>query len=705
MLASICIAFLLIVGVGVLFYADSSRAVAQSNRPNIVIITSDDQDVDSLPVMRRLLSYPQGSWVNFNNAFSGNSVCTPSRATLLTGQYSHTNGVLGNNWGAEFNDYNALPVWLYDAGYRTAVIGKYLHEHMEDPPGWDEFIITEESVDAHTDLGVDFINAGDGPFFLWLAYRQPHVPAIPPDRYLNTDVYVAPDRPNFNEADVSDKSAHIRSRPLLGATRIAEIRAERIASQRSLLAIDDGIQTIIDTLAAAGELDNTLIIFQADNGFQWGSRRDFGKLCPYEECSRVALFIRYPGLGSNRIENHYVSDVDLASTILDYVDVAPGLPQDGDSLIPLIVNPATPWSDAVLIERPPGNVGYYAIRVPGWTYIEYHTGEKELYDMVADPYQLENKAGRAGYANIQNQLKNQLAALKEGDEPPPTTSTPTPTTTTTPTPTPTPTATPTSPAPAPYETIYVSSSAAVTIGGTNYADEDIMAYDADSGAWSLLFDGSDVGLGAVDVDAFQLRDNGTLLLSLDAPLTLAGAGAVDDSDVLLFTPTSLGPTTAGAWAMYIDGSDVGLTTTAENVDAIGLPGGGDLVLSVNGKAVVNGLTALDEGLLRFSPSQTGDNTQGSWSLYFDGSDVGLKKATEDVTGVTIDQASGRLYLTTLGNFAVTGLTGRRGDVFTCTPAALGATTQCTFGPGFVWRSNQAAGSYIALDGLDVDLLE
>lgn len=699
MLASICLALLLILGVGLLLYTSSGRATAQANRPNIVIITSDDQDIDSLPVMRHMLSYPRGSWVNFSNAFSGNSVCTPSRATLLTGQYSSTNGVWGNNWGSEFNDYNALPVWLHNAGYRTAVIGKYLHEHMEDPPGWDEFLMTENTVDDDTALGVDFINQDDGPFFLWLAYRQPHYPAIPPDRYLDTDVYVAPDRPNFNEADVSDKSAHIRERPLLSATKIAEMRAERIRSQRSLLAIDDGIKTIVDTLYAAGELNNTLIIFHADNGFQWGAHRDLNKLCPYEECSRVALFIRYPGTSTNRTETHYVSDVDLASTILDYVDVAPGLPQDGDSLIPLITNSSAPWSDAVLLERPPGRVGYYAIRVPNWTYIEYHTGEKELYDMIADPYQLENKAGRPAYATIQNQLKDQLAALKEGDDPPPGTATPTPTATPTATATPTPTATP--PVGAGFQTIYISSSTDVTIDGANYANEDVLAYDADTADWSLLFDGSDVGLGAVDVDAFQWRENGTLLLSLDAPLTLAGAGVVDDSDVLLFTPTNLGPATAGSFAIYIDGSDVGLSTAAEDIDAIGLPGNGDLLLSVGGNASVNGLTARDEDLLRLSPSQTGETTLGSWTLYFDGSDVGLSRPIEDVTGVYVDQATGRLYLSTLGNFDVPGLSGRRGDVFACDPTALGDTTQCTFDPAPVWRGSEAAGSYIAIDGLDV----
>ena len=116
---------------------------AQVVRPNIVIIISDDQNIDSLPVMRKLLAYPEGSWVKFNNAFVNNSVCCPARATLLTGQYAHTSGVLNNFSGDKLDDTNTLPVWLDQAGYRTGLIGRYLNGYPWNkgsgyiPPGWD----------------------------------------------------------------------------------------------------------------------------------------------------------------------------------------------------------------------------------------------------------------------------------------------------------------------------------------------------------------------------------------------------------------------------------------------------------------------------------------------------------------------------------------------------------------------------------------
>jgi len=114
-------------------------------RPNILVILTDDQDVYSLPVMRKLMSFPEGSWVNFTNAFVNNSVCCPSRATLLTGQYAHKHGVLSNQHGEQLDDTNTLAVWLDQAGYRTGLVGKYLNQFPWDrgasyvPPGWDFF--------------------------------------------------------------------------------------------------------------------------------------------------------------------------------------------------------------------------------------------------------------------------------------------------------------------------------------------------------------------------------------------------------------------------------------------------------------------------------------------------------------------------------------------------------------------------------------
>lgn len=260
---------------------------------------------------------------------------------------------------------------------------------------------------------MNFINSSSTPFFLYLAYTGPHVPAQTPARYANTDVYVPPDPLNFNEVDVSDKPLWIRQLPLLSQATIDEWREERIAAQWELLAIDDGVQRVIDALKAKGQLENTMIIFLGDNGFSWGSHRWFHKQCSSEECSKIPLLIRYPGLMGNREETRLVSNVDLAATIAEYASVTPGLPQDGRSLIPLITNSTTGWAEEVLLEMLIRKIPkFYGIRVPGWKYAEYQNGDKELYDLTADPYELQNLANRAEYQIIQAELAQRLAGLR-----------------------------------------------------------------------------------------------------------------------------------------------------------------------------------------------------------------------------------------------------------------------------------------------------
>lgn len=149
-----------------------------------------------------------------------------------------------------------------------------------------------------------------------------------------------PLRPNFNEADTSDKPYPVSAYPLLDSVLIQQWQDERLDSQRELLAIDDGVKRVIDTLKAEGALEDTLIIFAADNGFSWGSHRRMGKNCPYEECINFPLLIRYPG-AANRVESRLVSNVDLAATITDFAGVTPGLALDGRSLIPLLDDSAT----------------------------------------------------------------------------------------------------------------------------------------------------------------------------------------------------------------------------------------------------------------------------------------------------------------------------------------------------------------------------
>jgi len=175
------------------------------------------------------------------------------------------------------------------------------------------------------------------------------------------------------------------------------------------MGIDDGVESIIATLQAQGQLDNTMIIFLGDNGFSWGAHRHYGKHCAYDECSRIPLLIRYPELSGNHVESRLVSNVDLASTIADYAGVTPGIVQEGRSLLPLMERPGRPWRSAVLLERV--GLGYNAIRTDEWKYIQRLNGGIELYDMRADPYELENLAGKPEYAAVQSQLVAEMMAL------------------------------------------------------------------------------------------------------------------------------------------------------------------------------------------------------------------------------------------------------------------------------------------------------
>jgi hypothetical protein len=161
----------------------------------------------------------------------------------------------------------------------------------------------------------------------------------------------------------------------------------------------------------------------------------------------------------------------------------------------------------------------------------------------------------------------------------------------------------------------------------------------------MHFDGSDVGLsgsGSLDIDAFHFMDDGSILLSIAGLGTLPDVGSVDDSDIVRFVPTALGTGTAGTFEWYFDGSDVGLTTNGEDIDAIYLLIG-DLVVSVSGGFSVSGASGDDQDLFRFAPTTPGASTSGTWSQYFDGSDVGLGDSSdEDSWGVCLDEANGRL---------------------------------------------------------------
>lgn len=233
-----------------------------------------------------------------------------------------------------------------------------------------------------------------------------------------------------------------------------------------------------------------------------------------------------------------------------------------------------------------------------------------------------------------------------------------------------------------FSTIYVSTLDAGTAGGVAFEDEDIIAYNTNTGTWSLFFDGSDVGLNAssaYDIDAFYIRPtDGSIFLSFTGDnLTMGNLTGVNDEDIVRFIPTSLGSTTAGTFEMYFDGSDVDLTVSAEDIDAFTFRSDGALIISTTGSFSVTGASGGDEDLLAFTANTLGANTTGTWALYFDGSDVGLNDSgSEDINAADMDSA-GHIYLSTLGAFSVTGVSGDGNDIFRCIPGSTGSTTSCT----------------------------
>ncbi len=236
-----------------------------------------------------------------------------------------------------------------------------------------------------------------------------------------------------------------------------------------------------------------------------------------------------------------------------------------------------------------------------------------------------------------------------------------------------------------------------------YSDEDILLYDIATDTWSMIFDGSDVKVGRTDLDAFFINDDGSILMSFVHPVNFpAPLGKVDDSDIVRFIPTQLGETTAGTFELYFDGSDVGLSAGNEDIDAFGFTPDGRLLISTYGRVEVPGVSARDEDLLVFTATSLGDNTQGTWELYFDGSDVDLTNGGEDVNALFVHKLTGDLYMAVRGNYTAVSnnsVSGDFNDIFRCTPQLLGDTTACTFANIF---NGDAARFFTRIDAILVN---
>jgi arylsulfatase A-like enzyme len=434
-------------------------------RPNIVVIMTDDQTLESMRVMSGVRAALGASGTTFTRAFVSSALCCPSRATLFTGQYAHNHGVLGNRppeggYG-RLDTANWLPIWLQRAGYHTIHIGKFLNRYGQDnpptevPPGWDEWYAsvdpstyqftryalnengvvstyTRYSTDEYTARAVEAVTRlapSPSPFFLSLAFLAPHSggPRDPDDPLGQVTPSPAPrhrDRfaaeplprpPSFSEDDVSDKPGFIRHRPRLSAGRIAAVTENYRQELESLLAVDEGVVGLVQALGATGELADTLIVFTSDNGFFHGEHRvPSGKVMVYEPSIRVPLIMRGPGVPAGARRRQLVSNVDLAPTILEAAHATPDRPQDGRSLFALLRDRGLEWGRELLIEGPTGlqAVAFTALRNQRFLYAEHDSGERELYDLTRDPHQLDSLHEDPAYATVQARLAERLAALQ-----------------------------------------------------------------------------------------------------------------------------------------------------------------------------------------------------------------------------------------------------------------------------------------------------
>jgi N-acetylglucosamine-6-sulfatase len=447
--------------------AESSQGeeVSSAERPNILFILTDDLDYASVGKMPQIGSLVRDEGASFENAFVSFPVCCPSRATILTGLYSHNSGVKGNSLPSggfrkfrnDGTEENTVASSLQEGGYRTAFFGKYLNGYGRGdrtyvPPGWDEwygklngqklydYSINEngeevsygsEEGDFFTDVlsgqATDFVSRaaqGDQPFFAYVAPTAPHGPATPAERHEGEFAEEeAPRSPSFDEEDVSDKPSWIRNMDLVSNKQASQIEKRHEKRLNSMLAVDEMVASLIQELEDAGELDNTFIVFTSDNGFHGGEHRiKSGKRTPYEESARVPLFVRGPGVPAGSKIERLALNTDFAPTFAALASVE--FSADGRSLAPLLGGEDAPWRTSILLEAftneesagEQANLpNYQAVRTDTHKYVEYNNGETELYDLEADPYELDNIYESADPALLVD-LKARLEALKSCSE-------------------------------------------------------------------------------------------------------------------------------------------------------------------------------------------------------------------------------------------------------------------------------------------------
>ncbi|HYE76858.1 MAG TPA: sulfatase [bacterium] len=396
------------------------------SEPNFVVVMTDDQTLESLQHMPRVLRLIGDEGIAFTQAITTTSLCCPSRVSLLRGQYTHNHQVFTNNnlrsggWAkvrAMGLESSTIATALQAAGYRTALMGRYINKYFYNihyrtvPPGWDHWIVSGNPVRQYAMDGAlysdgggvhqndflaararTFIEAQAGPFLLMIWPTTPHYPSLPAVRhrgmFANHPVPHAPSR----ELNVRDSAT---------ADALYRRRLEALQS------VDEMVESVIDALDDKGVLGTTYVFFLSDNGLLLGehgvSRR---KNLHWEETLRIPFLVRGPGITRGITSSALVANTDVAPTIAELAGVTMGHVVDGRSLSPLFASgTATPWRRVMGFEhyrwdKSTGTIGHdYGIRDGAFS-LARRNGRRHFYDLVADPYQLRNLTSlRRGLAN------------------------------------------------------------------------------------------------------------------------------------------------------------------------------------------------------------------------------------------------------------------------------------------------------------------
>jgi len=429
-------------------------ARAAEPRPNIVFIITDDQRWDGMscaghPVLKTPnMDRVAREGAMFRNAFVTTPLCSPGRASFLTGQYAHRHGVINNQ--AENNERShrliTFPRLLHDAGYETAFIGKWHMGNDDTPrPGFDRWVSfkgqgryndpalnidgqrTQQKgyiTDILTGHAVDFIRRDrEKPFCLYVGHKAIHGPFTPAERHKH--LYTTEPIP-YSPATKDT----LEGKPMLQRPRSAGGRSgrptgfpeENLRNQmRALMAVDEGLGQVFQALEETGALDNTLLIYTSDNGYFWNEHGLRDKRAAYEDSVRIPLIMRYPKLiRAGTVIDQLAANIDIAPTVLEAGRARRPKSIQGRSLLPLLRGRTRGWRTSLLLEyeqeaRFPYILSWKAVRTNGWKYIHYTQEEArgfdELYNLREDPYELNNLIDDPAAQPQLKRLKEELNRL------------------------------------------------------------------------------------------------------------------------------------------------------------------------------------------------------------------------------------------------------------------------------------------------------